>query len=330
MFHAIIDSAAQPEGFTYYDSHKIIPIREELGNGTSVRSFASVSAVPDMTLLDILETLIDLAPAPGSSVLICSHGTEDSLYLPIIPGNKRALDISAIQFFNGWGDLVFLGDKKPFAGELQISVDELNYLQLLIGQVQTLRLDHVAIRACQVGRDKQLMFELAKLFHCQSLSAPRMLDTYSGYIIPNIVDASEIQRTVDLINKGGATTTNYFIYGDAPNRLVVQMRPKPHHRFGISSVAESRTAIDNFVKTILPEVKSPGQFAAKQTINFHALSPLTRNNFIYQSEPEYKSQIAFGAYFDNHLKPPTPPATPEDKHRLGRIRARLRAVVKRF
>lgn len=330
MFHAIIDSTAQPEGFLYYDSHKTIPIREELGNGTKVRSFASVAAIPNMTFLDILETIIDLKLPPGESLLICSHGTEVSLYLPVYPQKKRALDITALQFFNGWGELLFFGDKKQLASELQVTVDQLDYLQMLIGQVRGLRLDHVAIRACQVGRDAQLMSELAKLFHCQNLSAPRMLDTYSEYLIPNVIAAAEFQRTVDEIEKGKAKSTHYFVYGNAPDRLIVQMRPKPHHRFGISSVAESRTAIDNFIKTILPEVKNPGQFQSGQSVYFHALSPLTRNNFVYQSDPDYEANIVFGGYFDNRLAPPAQPKAPAAQRPAPGLRGRVRAVIKRF
>ena len=330
MFHAIVDNTAQPEGFLYYNNHKNIAIREELGNGTKVRCFASVSAIPNMSFLDILETIVDLKLPTGSSLLICSHGTETSLYLPVYPENKRALDITALQLFNGWGELVYFGNKAQMASELQVSVDQLDYLQMLIGQVQALRIDHVAIRACQVGRDPQLMAELAKVFHCQNLSAPKMLDTYSEYLIPKVIAVDEFQKAVDEIGKGKAKTTNYFIYGNAPNRLIVQMRPKPHHRFGLSSVAESRAAIDSFIKTILPEVQNPGQFQAGQSVYFHALSPLTRNSFTFQSDPGYEANIVFKGYYDNRLAPPVQPKAPDAKRHFGGIRSRARAVIRRF
>lgn len=333
MFHAIIDNAAQPEALSYYSDWQTIPIQEPLGDGRVITSFNAPFAVPHMSLVDILETLLDNKAKflPLSSFFLVSHGTDDSLYIPIYPGKKtgHALNTSAVQLLNGWGKLLYFGDMKAFAAELGLTTDELDYLLMLIGQVQQMRIDHIAIRACQIGKNMTLVYELCKLFNCQSMSVPRLLDVYSGLIVPLWYKPEFFLPIV----KANAQRANVYIYGEAPNRVILYVVPKPHHRFSISAIAESQQAVDDFIQMVLPSVTHPRAFKSNQAVHFHAFSTLARKAFTYQSDPEFNSNLVHVCWTTHQTAGPAvkaEPVTPHSKHpKLHAIRQRLGRLVGR-
>jgi hypothetical protein len=164
---AFVDTIAHPAAAKFYSWCP----QEITGRGSSApetKRFERVVEVPFMTLMDLLNQM-ELNCAFGDDVLICCHGTSSGLSIPIVMGTPSSV---------GATEIASLLSPKGVPPEWSTS-GQWERIRDAIGRVWARKLNHVALRACNVGSMIAQAASLRMLFGARRLSALCKLDSYA-------------------------------------------------------------------------------------------------------------------------------------------------------
>jgi hypothetical protein len=175
-------------------------------------------SVTDVTLVEhlTLESILDLilASKGATDLVIVCHGDGNGLALPLQKGSKAGAEIRVI--FPMGADRPGLetaddGTKMATPVISDSSIAELTMLSELqvkafrmkMNQVRSMKLKHVAFRACSMGIKPDTMKAFRIFFGAASVSAPKEFDTY-GTFSQGIIDRKgALDEWVKAKQKGG-------------------------------------------------------------------------------------------------------------------------------
>ena len=178
MAIVIIDAAAHAHAADWYNFSQ----GEPSGNGLTLTSDAVVP-LRNLTIDSVLDEIIRRARPGGDVVLVC-HARDMGLALPLITGGPvraRTEAIGQLAIDQPTSDPVLTTPAISVAEAapvLMMSEAQVTALRAKMNQVRALHLRHVALRGCNVGTWSDTLPVYKRFFGCNSLSGPRMRDTY--------------------------------------------------------------------------------------------------------------------------------------------------------
>jgi hypothetical protein len=172
-----------PSAPPWYKSNPVEPI----GNKSSI-NVKDVVVQDPMTIESIFDAIIN---KKDKEVVIVCHGIADGLLIPFVPGSKFfAVQQPVLRLASDHSVNVGGINRPVFADKdvaNQISEDDAKRLRLKMNQVRKLGLEHVAFRACDMGKSPDVTLSSYRdLFGAKSVSAPTLLDSY-GQFKPTMV-----------------------------------------------------------------------------------------------------------------------------------------------
>jgi hypothetical protein len=271
---SFIDTAAHPLAPSYYKAMKAEPTR--LNGKTAIWETFQRKPVelPHMTLRKLLASMANsVAPGscsagliyPGEDVLICSHGTERQLMIPIdtggsnlseqsIPLLEKCLRLEA-------GDETAEATVKEVAGQFFISEKSLKPVLRDLKKVRALNIGHIAFRACMIGNTPGMLACLKRLFNADSISAPNVYDGYNTFSPKVAKDSDSFERYL-------RAHPDLTADGYAPDRMVVKTsKGSNSHKWKIEGLAESDYAIYLWYLRKYPFLDAPPNSGTKFPIH---------------------------------------------------------------
>lgn len=172
----------------------------------------------------------------GDSVVVVSHGTPDSLLIPVGAGSKKILNVKHVRLVQealaSRIDHALAATELGFPGKK--GREDFNLLVKNMRLVQKANLNHVAFRACRAGRNLELVIALANLFNCRTISIPKLRDFFVKSEVKFISSAD--------MDKTQRERPNIYYYGEKPHRVVMDFKlTKPTSSKGIFWVGAETT-----------------------------------------------------------------------------------------
>jgi hypothetical protein len=179
-----------PHAPPWYKSSPVEPI----GNKSTI-------SVKDVTLLEkiTLEAVLDqiIASKGTTEVVLVSHGSGSGLALPLRDGSTAGAErevIFALSADRPGEDVGIDGttkiktpkiSEKAVADLTRLAESQVTTLRTKMNQVRSMKLKHVAFRACNMGISPETMQAFRTFFGAASVSAPKEFDSY-GKFSPSI------------------------------------------------------------------------------------------------------------------------------------------------
>ncbi|MFO1350227.1 MAG: hypothetical protein U1F68_05910 [Gammaproteobacteria bacterium] len=261
---AFIDTKAHPSALKHYEWLHAEPVVNGFtGNSSRYLGLASVYDHPNMTLSSLLKDLASFRISEGNSILFCCHGSDKALSLKLASGWNFGLDVVAIDYLlellNGKAEM------KQQADNLKTSEAVLKPLIANLEAVHKKKFHHVAIRACNIGKNRTLLEYLKRLFNARSISAPLKRDAY-GPFKPDIAkDAKEFEAWLKKHPKA-------VVYNDSPDRLALRILPgSKSTTFKLDGMAERLEAVDAWIAITHTRFNKNPKYKAGTTIYTHGL-----------------------------------------------------------
>jgi hypothetical protein len=174
-----------PHAPLWYRSSPVEPI-----GGSSNITVKDVQILEKITLESILDTI--LANKGTTEILVVSHGSGSGLAIPIREGStagaERPVMVSLAADHPG-EEVGFDGTKmktptisdKSVADLTMLPEPQVKALRTKMNQVRSMKLKHLAFRACNMGINKDTMQAFRDFFGAASLSAPTQFDSYAKF-----------------------------------------------------------------------------------------------------------------------------------------------------
>jgi hypothetical protein len=167
-----------PSAPPWYSSNPVEPI----GNKSTI-IVKDVIVQKSMTLESVMDTIIE---KKEKQVVIVCHGWSEGLAIPLVAGSslgtatENVARLSADRSFKrGELNTPIIADKDVAH---QLSEDRVKSLRAKIKQIRGLNLEHVAFRACDIGKSPDTAMDAFQLlFGVKSVSAPKLLDSYGQF-----------------------------------------------------------------------------------------------------------------------------------------------------
>lgn len=244
---AYIDTGAHPAALAYYNTFR----EEPTGPSQNMRGITAV-ALNDATLSDLLDRMIQQRP---EGVIIVSHGRDGGLSLRLDAHSSQAranhtalgvLSATSSQTLAGRTTIQPISDAEA-AQILGVSESTVRSLRDKMRQVQALGIEHVALRACNVGSYEDSLLSVKRFFNCRSASAPTVRDTYATI---NPGHPTNDQRAWLHWQR---TNPIYWIDGTTPNRAAYAMVfNDTNHSFRTAFIADSTAAVTGWLAARFP------------------------------------------------------------------------------
>lgn len=233
--------------------------------------------IPVFTKKFSLSNLVDLMLAHvknGDNVVICCHGA---------PGRIGIYRNSVNWLWEQHLDLILSG-KDSAAGAL--GMEPAQYAKFLekLDQIVALRIQHLAIRACNVGKDRGFTKKLGILFGAKSVSAPTLRTAYIT------ADLGELKNEKDL-------KRDYKYWFPVPLSLpqykfVIASRPVSDVLYETVLASDSHDGAGVFLADNFHGVLRPYQ--GQKNIHLHGWCvPGSPGKFYFPKDPRYTSHIAY-------------------------------------
>lgn len=221
---------------------------EPIGNKSSV-SVEDVTVLEKITLDSILDTII--ASKKTTEVVLVSHGSGSGLAIPLLQGSTAGAERSVILVLSAdrpGEEVGFDGTKmktptksdKDVAELTRLAEQQVKALRAKMNQVRSMKLKHVAFRACSMGISKDSLQAFRNLFGAESVSAPKEFDSY-GNFSPSI--GGDVEAWAKAKRKDG-----YHISIDGQVAFGVKATDSPLV-YTIVSRADSKDAFRAWVRT---------------------------------------------------------------------------------
>lgn len=278
---AFIDSGAHPLASDFYQRCPDEPI----GTTGSIHVTAR-EPMPGLSVESLLRRMASLGG--GDDALVVCHGTPQGLSIPLLAGAAPRRGATSAQILGEARILAVVLGTSTAGGASRTTTDEdaasmlmtdtarVATLRGLMEAVQARHLNHVALRACNLGQSPANMATVKAFFGARSLSAPDQPDSYG----PGNAGSPTIDEGVWA--RWRAEHPHRFEYPTGP--LGGRFAVSPHQqRVRLAIMADSAQVVERWVGAHLP----PG--ANQSPFIWHALwwgLPPT-----FSGEPEYRTHI---------------------------------------
>ncbi len=269
---AFVDPKAHPTAPQFY---KIFPNEPIPGNDQ-----AAVMVSKVVTFKESVEALLQQIVANASSggnVLIVGHGTNAGLLLNI--GDPRHRVFLETDFLSGIRqNLEGKAADDETARLLKIDKMAWGKLKGLIQKVQSLGLDRVDLRSCNIGKNDVTLSKLQVFFGCNTACAPSIYDgfgiiNFGGFTSDSGVWQAWLKKHPGASMKGAGP----------PDRCAIMAQYTPH--FQVDGLADSKEAVQSWVKAHLP----PGSYSAGP-VYFHAFTDLA-DQPVFAGDPGFRAKL---------------------------------------
>ena len=242
MGMCLYDQVEFPWAANYFDRKP----SEPLGALGWMQVDASIPIEP--TLEDLLYNIINHGTESwkryGQDVMFVTHGTPKALYLKLFDREAKSLMVDDLDVLlrladapdNEAGQAEAIGH----FGESQPMID---MIQAYIKAVRLLCPRSLVIRACRIGSNQRYLTRIAKLLNARTLSAPIQRDFFGVDENPRVGPPPGLtyDQLVAKVKKVALPL------GEAPNRVLMTLRPVKDHKFNIVTAAESSQGVVNFL-----------------------------------------------------------------------------------
>jgi hypothetical protein len=203
---AIVQGGAKghPHAPLWYKSSPVEPI----GNKSTV-SVEDVTVLESITMEAVLDQII--ASKGTTEVVLVSHGGGSGLALPLRNGSTAGAEravILALSADRPGEEVSFDGTKlktptkseKDVADLTRLGEPQVRTLRTKMNQVRSMKLKHVAFRACNMGISPDTLQAFRAFFGAASVSAPTEFDSY-GKFSPSI--GGDVEAWAKIKRKNG-------------------------------------------------------------------------------------------------------------------------------
>lgn len=252
---AIIQGGAKghPHAPIWYKTSPVEPI----GNKSNI-SVNQVTLMEKMTMESVLDTVIESKGL--TEVVLVSHGDPGGLALPLLEGSTAGAQkwvILALSADRPGEEVGFDGTKmktptksdKDVAELTKLGEQQVRTLRTKMNQVRSMKLRHVAFRACSMGESTETLQAFRGFFGAESVSAPRDFDSY-GKFSPST--GSDLEAWAKLRRKEG-----YHISIDGQVGFGIR-RTAGSIAYTIAAKAASKDAFSAWVRKHIVD-RGPGQ-----------------------------------------------------------------------
>lgn len=235
---AFVDIRAHRQALPWYRTGP----REPIGRNRAVQVSAAIPLTV-MSLDGLLDAVIQNAHQ-GDSIIIVGHGREGGLSMPIFPhspSRARAELVALLASDRTASGFIPMparpsADIAPVCG---LTVAQIDQLRAKMVRIRALRLQHVALRACNTGGWPDVLRMYKPFFDATEVSAPDRRDTYGELRIGAPV--ADLDRWVVEHRDG-----HMYVEGVAPDRVALQTvgGASEEHSYSVAIAAESGAGLE--------------------------------------------------------------------------------------
>lgn len=235
---AFVDIRAHRQALPWYRTGP----REPIGRNRTVQVSGAVPVSP-VSLNGLLDAILQNAHA-GDSIIIVGHGREGGLSMPLFPhspSRARAELVALLASDRAASGFIPMPARTstevaPICG---LSVAQVDELRSKMVRLRALRLQHVALRACNTGGWPDVLRMYKPFFDATEVSAPDRRDTYGELRIGAPV--ADLDRWVREHVDG-----HTYVEGTAPDRVAIQTigGASEEHSYDAAIAVESRAGLD--------------------------------------------------------------------------------------
>ncbi len=269
---AIYSSSELPEAGPYWSLRPTEPLGPGLGSVIVKEGFDVKIDLMLSHLLNLFDP--DSWTDHGDTHVVVGHGTNEAMNLGLSDEYTKVLRLKDLQQL-----IKFVkGDVPDKVIETKYHVDASALLEKL-DRFSFLSLNHLAIRACNIGNNDAYLRALAELLNVKSISAPIRRDFFTAISPMHVTKKTFMEKAHKVYNcfiigdkdaKGNATGDDLmmlnFEKGDKPTRFIT-------HAVATTEEAVNRFFRENFT------------FAAPIKFQFGMAIPLYGINFNHQRMP---------------------------------------------
>lgn len=211
---AFIDMNAHAAAMPWYRTNP----REPIGSGRVLQVSQAVPLSP-ASLDGLLDAILRSARA-GDNIIIVGHGRELGLAMPLLPRSRtraRAEIVALLAADRETGGSLPMPARSSaeVARSCGIPPIQVDQLRAKMNRVRALRLQHVALRACNTGGWPDALRKYKPFFGATEVSAPDRRDVY-GTLNPGGLVAN-MDAWVSRHSRG-----HIYVEGVAPDRVAIQ------------------------------------------------------------------------------------------------------------
>lgn len=237
---AFVDTSAHPRAVDYYQMFHSEPI-----GASGAIPVDGIEGIARLTLEALLDGILRRV-GRNENIVIVSHGQDIGLALPLVvgpPSTPRAR-AEALGMLGSDRETVFDGMMAPPVSVEQIqqsthlAADQITRLRQKMNSVRALQLNHVALRACNIGTWGNALSTIRAFFGSRAISGPDIRDTFGSL---NFGTPTTDARVWQSWERGHPDA---FVEGSSPNRVGLHTTtPTARHAYTLSAIADSSAAV---------------------------------------------------------------------------------------
>lgn len=253
MAIVILDETAHRHAPAWYRS-----IRNEPTTNGLTLTIDQVIPIRALTMENVLDTIIREAPAGGDVILVC-HARDEGLAIPVCSGAgaSRGAVISALSInreTRSDGMLLPPVAASSVRDMLRLpSTDAVDRVRERMGSVRDKHLRHVALRGCNVGSWDSYLQAYKSFFGCQSLSGPRLRDTFGEINTGRPLATSDLERW-----RRAHPSPPWHQFTAGPLTIATRGGESEEHRYTVEAASPSVAELSPWIAQALPSSNAVG------------------------------------------------------------------------
>ena len=249
-----------PSARPWYLSNPVEPI----GNASTITVNETI-VLKDWTLENVMKTMIE---KKTNEIVIVCHGLENSLDLSLVSGTALKSNLENISRLSADRSFKEGGLNTPIIRDedvaRQLSDDQVKGLRAKMNEIRQLKLDHIAFRACNLGKSNDILAAFRNLFGAASVSAPKLDDTY-GQFAPTF--GKDVKNWAESKRKAG-----FRVWTDLGVGLATGTYIKDSTKYVISSMAPDKSSFAAWAKKHVTDTQT-----SLSPFVFHGMKEKTEN-----------------------------------------------------
>ena len=255
--------------YARYETHAI-------GRGATIKRARYLDYKP-FSFLNFIDA-IKRNVQTGDDVLICCHGARRALGL--FPA-KSGSDWMSLEFARRMASL-----DESLSTAMGLSDTEWEKLTDDIMAIRKLKISHLAIRACNIGNNPELMKNLGRVIGAKSVSGPTLRTAYIN------TDVIQISGDSDLLKYKAEYPQHFQIPSRIQGKLVLASKKLKRSRYKCVLLTDSAATVADFLVENFPSMPILGKSAKYLTLH-GLIVPEAPHKFYFPLDPRYLSHIAY-------------------------------------
>jgi hypothetical protein len=247
-------------------------------NKSTYISNDNVISCDPFTLSNVLKKINQFA-SYGDNIILCCHGTTMKLGLSPFKGAPKWMEEAHL-------DLLAEGSDKA---AVRFGYSEAEWTEFMndLDKVCQKGLNHIAIRACRIGKNKRFIKKFARLLFARSVSAPTLRVAYINS------DVRQLNTDADL----KTLKQNYPLFFDIPtskpnSKLILGSRKLSNTVYDVQMGYDNADTVLTFLKDNFPG--PPAITKGQKYAYMHGLVvPESPHKFYFPLDPRYLSSLTY-------------------------------------